>query len=310
MPSLLISAKTQAALFINGSFLGVINEHQEKTVPLPLSDQTVIAAQPLRDEFLPLWCLLDGDGEICLRETSARLSKWNDEIYTLFLDFKASPAPTVPIITKEATWGDCFVGICGESLVLENSLGQKTLFCYPAQDFKILNDFFLLTTYNGSVCIANKSLSPIFAPLPACRYTLDSNAVKLSFSPGNMDFITLTETYSLKDMSLISRDFSCAPCKSSYEIIRCFCQAVRLGLNQVAEEFMTPELKADMSFENIKNFLGCFDHCEAVRFVSSPSQNSIALGYQIDKSNYHYMCYEFLLSNTSGAFLIDDIGEL
>lgn len=73
-----------------------------------------------------------------------------------------------------------------------------------------------------------------------------------------------------------------------------------------AESFLTDSLKRDMSFEDIREFLGVFDETDLPEYVFKERENTVALRYMLDEWNFHYMCFEFVLKGS----LIDDICQL
>ena len=308
MPSLLISANEQCVVSINGSFLGLIRQGDEKNIPLS-TGQSLFVVQPVEALWEPLVCIIENSGEphcIC----GGVLSRWSEEIYCLRLELFPKRVSPPPLLMKEEKWGDGFAGLCGDCFVFEDSLGNRSFIDEPVEDFVILSKKFVLLKQQDSLCVIDRALNKVIAPVPCENFRIENNGLILSFVPWNMDCFTLEERYSLEDLSLIKSDLTFLKRETPLDLVRSFCQCVRLSREAEALELLTPSLKREFSFQSIKDFLGPFDACESVRFISSPANNTLALRYKIDRFNYHFLCYELSVDASSGTPLIDDVSQL
>ena len=308
MPSLLISTNQQCVISINGSFYGIVHQNDEKTLPLP-TGETVIIALPVSACFEPLVCLITNESQphcFC----GGILSKWSDEIYCLKIRF-AQKAPTPPpFLLKEEKWGDGFAGLCGGCFVFESNSGSRKFINDEIEDFVILSPKFALLKQKDSLFVVDRQLDKKTDSFPCTEHRVEGNTLILSYVPWEMDCFTLEEHFSLEDMSSKACHLTFTKQETIQDTIRCFCQCVRLNKEKEALGFLTPSLKQEFSFQNLKDFLGPFDACESVRFLASPSPSTIALRYKINDNNYHFLCYEFSIDSSSGLPLIDDVSQL
>ncbi|MBE7092116.1 MAG: hypothetical protein E7365_02925 [Clostridiales bacterium] len=307
MASLILNTNIDCAITFNGSFQGALYNNKEISLPL-INDEIVICATAFDNNFLPINCFITSD-PVRLQKGSAHLYKWNEEIYVLSFIFEKFCCSTPPIILKELPWAKGFLGLCGDYLVYENQKGTRTYFPEPVLDFQPLNDSFVLARTGTHIIPLNKNLTPFCNPLPCREYFLNGENLEIVFSPGDMDFIDVHQTFN-ENLNLIKTEIVPCVCNNVFDHLRLFCQAVRLDIRDLALNYLTPSLKKEMDFNSIKNFLGIFDQTDKPKYLSNLNENAVALRYKIDEHNFHYMCYEFNIVTTTGMPLIDDIQEL
>lgn len=298
MATLTLRTNCTAAVSINGSFLGFIEENTHLTLPLPASD-TYFAAISCEESHNPLNYFLSFKNGAHLLPCSGRLCRWNDDIYELFFVFDKTTPPPPPVILKQEQWGSSIVGLCGGYFIKEDNNGCK-YFPEIIDNYTLATEYAILTK-GRTVIILDKSLNEILRR-ECCTYIKDSDKIILRFTPGEMDFFTVEQIFY---KTIISSKIIQQECQTHFDRLRCFCQAVRL--NTDFSSFLTPSLKSAMTEANIKDFLGVFDCTDTCRYIPNADNNAVALRYMVDSSNYHYICYRFT-TDTSG--LIDDISEL
>lgn len=303
MPTLEIRSSLTCAIHVNGVYAGTVFSEKSITLPFSLAE-TVFYAIPLENDAAPVYIIIK---EGRLLRSHARLNKWSEEIFELILTPPPYRKPVPPIITKEQKWNG-YLGLCGEYLVHEALDGTRSFFDTPVKDFVPFGKA-VLAIGEKHVIPLGAALTPIREPIPFTEYKLENNFLFLYLTPGDMDFFTVISTYD-ESLRLISSEIQEEKCVTDLDRIRAFCQATRLGLKDTALQFISPALKAEMDFESIKEFLGIFDQTDTPRYLSRHAENAVALRYCIDEWNFHYICYEFTLSTTTGVKLIDDITEL
>lgn len=307
MATLILNADIDCAITLNGVYQGVLYNNKELSLPL-INNETVICATAFDNGFLPVTCFITPD-PVLLQSGNACLFKWNEEIYQLSFMFKKLFSQAPPVILKEKPWAKGFLGLCGDYLVFEDQRGKRNYFPEPITDFDILNDSCVLAKTLTHIIPLNNNLTPICSPLPYREYSFNEGILKTVFSPGDMDFIEVHQSFN-ENLTLIKNEITHLTCQSTFDHLRLFCQAVRLDIKDLALKYLSPSLKQEMNFDNIKNFLGIFDQTDKPKYLSSFSENAIALRYKLDDRNFHYMCYEFNIITTTGIPLIDDIREL
>lgn len=307
MATLILSTDIDCAVTLNGVFQGALYNNKEISLPV-INNETVICATAFNNDFLPVTCLISPD-PIFLQSGNARLFKWNEEIFQLHFDFKKSFCQAPPVILKEQPWAKGFLGLCGDYLVFENQSGARTYFPDPVTDFEVFNDSCVLARTPERIIPLNVNLEPLCTPLPYREYSLNNGILKTAFFPGDMDFIEVHQSFN-QSLSLIKSEIAPVACQSTFDHLRLFCQAVRLDIKDVALNYLTPSLKEEMNFDNIKSFLGVFDQTDKPKYLANLNDSSVALRYKIDDRNFHYICYGFNIVTTTGTPLIDDIREL
>lgn len=299
MATLTLITNVTAAISLNGRFLGMLYEDKPITIPLPC-DYTFFSAIPQDSNYGCLNYFLSCQGEIKLLPCTGRLCKWSNNIYELFFVFNKTQQAPPPVILKEGLWGRQTVGLCGGYFLIEKNNGYN-YFSKIVDGYEILSENFALLKKENTIFIINRDMEEIFRR-DFCTYEKSHNGVILRFTPGDMDFFTIEQIFNEK---IISSKIIQADCKSTFDRLRCFCQAIRLNLN--CQEFLTPSLLSQMSIESIKEFLGVFDQTDSCRYVNS-EENSLALRYMVDPCNFHYLCYQFKIDSATN--LIDDIFEI
>lgn len=296
MATLTLKTNITSFIMLNGSFLGKLNDNDEITVPFPKNDM-LFCAIPTEKTYKQLtYCISDEK----LMPCSGRLCRWSQDIYELIFQFeKESPLPP-PIILKQDTWQDNTIGLCGRYFVIESSNGFN-YFPEPVDDYQILSNDHVVLKKDNTVTVINRNMEKVFQRTDCIHHNISKGILSLNFTPGDMDFFTIEQIF---DKKLISTKIIKADCSTTFDRLRCFCQAVRLDSN--IDEFITPSLKSQMSRESIKEFLGVFDQTDYCKFLSRKVDNAVALRYMVDPYNYHYLCFEFTMING----LIDDISEL
>ena len=299
MATLTLRTNITCAISLNGQFLGMLYEDKPITIPLPC-DYTFFSAIPEDSNYPCLNYFLSFKGGIKLLSCTGRLCKWNNDIYELFFVFKNLRQPPPPVILKEGLWGRDTVGLCGGYFLIENNNGYN-YFPEIVDGYEVLSENFALLQKESTVFIINKNMEEVLKR-DFCTYEKSRNGTILRFTPGDMDFFTIEQIFNER---ILSSKIIQADCKSTFDRLRCFCQALRLNLN--CQEFLTPSLLSQMSVENIKDFLGIFDQTDSCRYITS-HENSLALRYMVDPCNFHYLCYQFKIDSATN--LIDDIFEL
>ncbi len=307
MPTLILSSDIDCAVTLNGVFQGAIYNNKEISLPL-LNNEAVICACAFNESYLPVTCLISPDPPR-LQAGSGQLYKWNEEIYQLSFLFTNPNLSAPPVILKEKPWAKGYLGLCGDYLVFEDQRGKRNYFPEPVTDFDIFNDYCVIAKTHTHIIPLNNSLTPICPPLPCREYSFNGGTLKTVFSPGDMDFIEVHQIFN-NEFIPIDTKISAVACQSVFDHLRLFCQAVRLEIKDLAQSYLTTELKQEMNFDNIKNFLGIFDQTDKPKYLANLNENAVALRYKIDDRNFHYMCYEFNITTTTGTPLIDDIREL
>lgn len=308
MATLILTANATCAVSLNGGFMGILYPDKEITTPLS-NGELFFSATPIEQYLVPINCLITNTPQPHLLICDAKLFKWNQDIYQLYFDFKETPCTPPPIILKEQSWARGYIGLCGSYLVFEKPDGSRCHFNKPIDDFFIFSDFCVLAKIKNTLVPLNHNLEPFREIIPCNNFNIQDNGIKTTFTPGDMDFFTVEQSFD-KSLNLVSSKILEENCTCTFDILRLFCQAVRLNIFDTALKFLTPSLKAEMDLNSIKEFLGIFDQTDKPRYLSRFNENTVALRYKIDESNFHYMCYEFTLSTTTDAVLIDDIGEL
>lgn len=300
MASLIVFCKEKGSIFINGGFF-CICEGNSVTVPLG-SENTVINYFPFDGEFCPLCFEISKNPSIHGGEST--LCKWNEEIFELTLCPKEYYKPVAPITVHQTMWGKGYAGICGGFFCTE--FDGKTESCSePAEKFEILSEKYALIKSKNTVTIVNKSCEQRMKIENVINYSVSHSILSVEFSPGKMDFFTVLQQYETKEMTIVKNEIIKSETETVSDRIRCFCQAVRLNMEDAAAEFMTEGLKKEMEFSSVREFLGNFDETDTVRY-GGQRENSIALKYKIDKWNYVCGVYTFKLKNG----LIDDIEQI
>lgn len=299
MATLTLKTNITCAISLNGCFLGILSEEKPITMPLPC-DYTFFSAIPQDSNYPCLNYFLTVGSEIKLLPCTGRLCKWTNDIYELFFVFNKTEQAPPPVILKEGVWGRQTVGLCGGYFLIENNNGYN-YFPQIVDSYEILSDTFALLKKESTVFIINRNLEKVLSR-DFCTYERIHNGVVLRFTPGDMDFFTIEQIF---NETITSSKIIQADCKSTFDRLRCFCQAIRLNLN--CENFLTPSLLSQMSIESIREFLGVFDQTDSCRYVNS-GENSIALRYMVDPYNFHYLCYQFKIDSATN--LIDDIFEI
>lgn len=307
MATLILTADIDCAITLNGVFQGVLYNNKEISLPL-INNETVICATAFESSYLPVSCFITPD-PVVLQRGNACLFKWNEEIYQLSFMFKKLFSQAPPVILKELSWARGFLGLCGDYLVYEDQRGKRNYFPEPIMDFDIFNDSCVLARTDTHIIPLNNNLTPLCSPLPCREYSLKGGMLKTTFFPGDMDFIEVHQSFN-ESLTLIKSEISPITCQSTFDHLRLFCQAVRLDLQDVALNYLTPSLKEEMNFDSIKNFLGVFDQTDKPKYLANLNENAVALRYKLDDRNFHYMCYEFDIVTTTGTPLIDNIREL
>ncbi len=307
MATLILNSNVDCVISLNGVFQGALYNNKELSLPL-LNGETILSASAFEEGFFPIVSHIDAD-PFRLKNGSAHLYKWNEDIYLLELVFKKPFSSVPPIILKEQPWANGFLGLCGNYLIFEQQNGNRIYFPEPIIDFEPFNNSCVLAKTLTHIIPLNKNLAPLCAPLPCREYSLQDKTLHTIFSPGDMDFFEVHQRYS-ESLSLIKSEITPCTCNSTFDHLRLFCQAVRLNIKDLALNYLTPSLKEEMNFESIKTFLGVFDQTDKPKYLSAYRENTVALRYKLDDRNFHYICYEFNMVTTTGAPLIDDISEL
>ena len=297
------------ALSANGAFVALLKPGEEATLPLTRSE-TVLFFCPTDPRFLPECLLLrESAGAWTLSPGGGRLCRWREDLYELTLLPAPVPVPPVPLMRKEERWGAFYAGLCGDRFVLEAPPGRFTV-CPETgiSDFSLLSPQFALLTGEDFLLAVDSQLHTVLPKTPGGRLTRDGGALTLEFPV--MDLFRARQTLDPATLRPTSVSLQHAAPQTNEDLLRCFCQAVRLGDDDTAEGWMTDALRQAMSAEDVRRFLGAFDAVEEIRFSAKRSDNALALRYVVDEWNFHYICYEFTLVNTSGAVLIDDIAQL
>ncbi len=304
MSTLTIYTNIICALSINGSFYGILYPEKPITVPTPSTD-TYISAVPQDEDYLQQNYFIRREQDIRLLPCSGRLARWNESFYELFFVFKKKPLLPPPVILKQQKWGDGVAGLAGGYFVFENNSGCN-YFPESVRDFVPLSNEHMVLQQESALLIIDRRMNVILKRESA-EYAIENGILTLLFTPGDMDFFTIEQKFDKKIFStrVINEEYSC-----DFDRLRCFCQAVRLDLKDIALSFLSPSLKEQMSFEAIKDFLGVFDQTDRCRYLSENSDSAVALRYMVDSSNFHYMCYRFKTDGSTGAALIDDIEEI
>lgn len=304
MATLQICTDSTAVICLNGGFIGTTSPEKPLTVPLPMQDSLFTAYSCGEDSVIN--CFITCNGTIRLASARARLCRWSDDIYELIISFeKEKPLPP-PIILKEQEFRGGCVGLCGGYLVYRKSDGSTVYHPSPADNFEIFHKYILLFS-KGRVTVLTQDLTEVLTE-PCNAYKLGT-ALELSFTPGDMDFFTVTRSFSPELKLIATRTESFRP-ETVSDRIRCFCQAVRLGIEDVFASLVTIGLKSESTLDDVRNFMGVFDQTDTPRYLSSQSENTVALRYKVDENNFHYMCYKFKIDTTTGIALIDDVEEL
>lgn len=304
MSTLTIHTNIICALSINGNFYGILYPEKPITVPTPKAD-TYLCAVPQDGEYPTLNYFICCEQGIRLLPCSGRLARWNESFYELFFVFEKKSVTPPPVILKQEKWGDGIAGLAGGYFVFESNSGCK-YFPEAIEDFTPLTGEHMLFKQKNGILVIDRRMNVILKRDSAdCR--IENGVLIIKFTLGDMDFFTVEQRFDRKIIStrIINEEYTCI-----FDRLRCFCQAVRLDLRDVALSFVTPSLKEQMSFEAIKEFLGVFDQTDGCRYLSESSDNTVALRYMVDSSNFHYMCYRFKTDHSTGIPLIDDIEEI
>ena len=304
MSTLTIYTNIICVLSINGNFYGILYPEKPLTVPTPKAD-TYICAVPQSEEYPSLNYFIQCGQGIRLLPCSGRLARWSESFYDLFLVFKKNPPLPPPVILKQQKWGDGIAGLAGGYFVFENNGGCK-YFPEAIKDFVPLSTEHMILRQESSLLVIDREMNVVLKRDRA-DYRIENGILTLNFTPGDMDFFTVEQRFDKKIIStrIINEDYSC-----TFDRLRCFCQAVRLNLEEIALRFVTPALKEQMSFDAIKDFLGIFDQTDTCKYLSESTDGTVALRYMVDESNFHYMCYRFRVDASTGTPLIYDIEEI
>ncbi len=308
MATLILTTCTPCAISLNGSFCGFLYNNKELTLPLP-NGETVFCATPLNNDFQPTNCFIDVANGPRLMPCDAKLLKWNHDIYELRFEFKKAVLPPPPVILKEYRWAKGFIGLCGGYIVFEKPNGSRTYYDNLVDDLILFTEAVVLAKKDNFLIPLDINLNPLCHPLPCDNFKIEGNRLFVSFTPGDMDFFTVEQIFDA-NLNLVSSDIITGQCSCAFDHLRLFCQAVRLNISDVALGYLTPSLKEEMNFESIKDFLGFFDQTDKPRYLSAFNENTLALRYKIDESNFHYICYDFTFNTTTDTILIDDIHEV
>ncbi len=309
MPLISLRCNISAIISVNNAFAGEASP--SSCLSIPFSGKAIyIGAFPLEPDFMPLWCKLESKNSyISLCPCHAILSKWSDEIYELEIQFQPILPFPIPMIIHQERWGACIAGECGGWFAFELPDGERRVYEKSGIcEYCVLNEKFVLLKYPERDVVIDRDLHTYFS----CKtdsYSVKNDVLSVEFSPGGMDSYKITQQYSLKNMSLLESRISRSDDESPLALCRCFCESVRLDLKDEAMSFLTQSLKEEMNFEEIHDFLGCFDRIDAVKYTEI-QQGSLALRYSLDKYNYHYMCYHFKTKKEAERLLIDDIEQI
>ena len=271
MATLTIKSEICCGIKLNGGFLGIIDGNGHITVPVP-ERESLIEAIPDSGLYEPSFCFLTIKNDLRLSLCSSRLCKWSEELYILEIVFSLKDVPLPPIMTKESSFKNGFLGLCGGYLVLETN--KLNVFNKRISDFTVWDNF-IIAQKNDFLYVLNDDLS-IIHQTPFQSFNIKNQNLEITFSPGFMDFFKITNTYG-PEMKLTDFLIDYVKPESNFDIIRCFCQAVRLDLEEQANSFLTASLKSDFCFSDIKNFLGVF----SLRF---PDRHLHFLGYKLSEN--------------------------
>ena len=310
MPMISVKCPGRAILAVNNSFSGEVLPNHSVSVPAG-SGTTYISAYPLEEDTQPVWVAVENDGLLLhLAPCSGRLCRWSDEIYELELCIKKNKKELPPLILNEKKWGASFAGICAGFFVAEDERGARRFFqCEePIDDFSVLSSGYAALQSGGKLTVVDQEMKAVLS-LEVNTFSVENNRLHLRFCPGGMDSYEIRQSYNTATMEPTESVIERRESETELSAIRCFCEAVRLNLKEEALSFLTPELSRDMSFEEIKEFLGPFDSMEEVRYLPNSPLHSVALRYAVDACNFHYLCYEFNIIS-GGRPLIDDIAQL
>lgn len=308
MPMISVTCAERAILTVNNAFSGELSPGSSLSVPAG-SGTTYLAAFPLEENARPIWCAVENDGLLLhLSPCAGCLCRWSEEIYELNLNLQIKSWNLPPLILNEKRWGDAFAGICAGFFVAEDAGGQRHFFACsePIDDFFILSSSYAVLQSGKMLTVVDRTMTACLS-LTVNDFSVENGRLNLRFCPGGMDSYEIRQSYTA-DMTLAESVIERQTTETETAAIRCFCEAVRLNLEEEALSFLTPELAQEMSFQEIKDFLGPFDSLEEIRYLPAP-QHSLALRYAVDACNYHYLCYEFSLKG-KGKILIDDIAQL
>ncbi len=300
MATVMIVSTVKGCIFVNGGFFSVC-ENNSITVPLG-SETTVINYFSFDGAYCPLCFEFSRNPRIS--GGKSELYRWNSEMYELKIVPEKTYIPVAPIITRQTMWGKGYAGICGGFFCTEFD-GRSEYFPEQADGYEILSEQYALIKKENTVIITDKACRQKLRIENVKKYSVERNVLSLEFSPGNMDFFTVLQQYETREMTVIGNEVVKSETKTFDDKIRCFCQAVRLNMEKIADEFITPSLKAEMKFTEIREFLGNFDEMDVIRY-GIKRENSVALRYKTDKWNYVYEIFTFALKNG----LIDDIEQV
>ncbi len=307
MPTVILSSNTDGAFFLNGSFLSPIRQNGTLSVPLGTSPSFISFFPSIKDR-LPVFALLQYEHSLLkCSHCRGELMRWSDSVYELFVLSDGKPPYYPPIVTCETQWNNGFAGIAGGCFVCQDKNGSHCQTDFFTEKYSILSENFVLLENSSSIAVINKNADFVLPPVTGAEHSFNGKILTVTFSVGKMDFFKVTQTFSVTDMRLLSSDCKCDDFSSPSCKFRCFCQAVRLNLKENALRFLSDSFKNDTSFEDIRNFLGTFDETDLPRHIFTEKENTIALRYMINESNFHYNCFYF---PTDGNGLIDDIVQL
>ena len=311
MPMISVKCSGRAIIAVNNSFSGEILPGNSLSVPAG-SGTTYLAAYPLEEENRPVWCAVENDGFLLrLSPCAGRLCRWSEEIYELELKPEKKRRPLPPLVFQEKKWGGAFAGICAGFFVAEDERGTRRFFesSAPIDDFSVLSPRYAVLQSGKTLTVVDQDMTAVLTR-EVNAFSVESNRLQLRFCPGGMDSYEIRQSYDAATMALTESVIERRETETELSAIRCFCEAVRLDLEEEALSFLTQALAKEMSFEEIKDFLGPFDSLDEVRYLPNSPLHSLALRYAVDAWNYHYMCYEFSVDSAGGRVLIDDIAQL
>ncbi len=300
-----ICCKQGAIICANNVFVGKLSD--SGALSLPLADNPMLITAFLDSTPACLWCYLFlEDGKAKISSPCARLYLINDELAELEFFSRTETYLSPPIVTNEARWGEALAGLCNGWFLVQTN--KQTLFykTHGVLSFTVLNELFVLLQFESFSLIIDRTLVARLT-LECGEFTKNGNVLEETFS--SFLFFKLKRRYDLRTLEKISHEVLSFLPQTSFERICCFCEAVRLGLKDEALSLMTSSLAKELSFEDIRAFLGPFDKIEPARYEKAGNENAFFLRYAIDDCNLHYICYEVEFDKTTGCALINNICE-
>lgn len=300
-----IICKQDVFICVNGTPLGKLCA--DNSLSLPLGDNpSLICAYPLNNSAC-LWCyLFCEDKKPKLLSQSARLCLWDNELAELEFFVCSENSLSPPVVCNEKRWGEAIAGLCDGWFLLQTN---KQTFFYKKRgvlSFSVLNDLFALLRFSDCCVIIDRTCQERLI-LSDGEIKQNGNVLEETFS--SFSFFKIRRKFDLRTLDKTSHEILHLSPQTPFEKICCFCEAVRLNLKDEALALMTPSLAQELSFDEIRDFLGPFDKIEKPRHKNAGNENIFCLRYALDEHNFHYICYEVEFDRTTDCDLIDNINE-